>query len=113
MKVDISSGRLVALSLLVAGVACSDAATDVSPPALAKQVAIVANSAAFSDTAWDTFVAQVTLRTSRIDSVGGAVSRESVPLTYVIERHRHGDDWDTQLQIPHQSWMPNDGGAAS
>ncbi|HEX7939162.1 MAG TPA: hypothetical protein VF483_09245 [Gemmatimonadaceae bacterium] len=110
MKVNSSPGRRVArLCLPVLLAACSDGSTDVAAPSRPAIAAVVPNSVAFTDTAWDTFVAQVTLRTSRVDSVNGPVQRASVPLNYTLERHRRGDDWDTKLRIPRQSWMPSPG----
>jgi hypothetical protein len=84
---------LVALTLFAA-VACDRDADPVTAPAAGRAVS---NAAVADDSAWDTFVADVNLTSTQVDSIG---RRRAFPaLHYHMERSRRGAGWRTQLIV--------------
>jgi hypothetical protein len=103
--------RLSGLTVLaLAAIGCNESpASAPNRPDGARPNQVVASSKAWSDTAWDTFVADISLRVTRLDSAGRAITpRNAPPIRFTLEKRRRGGEWDTRIRVKRDFWTALD-----
>jgi hypothetical protein len=85
------------LILLALVAACSTEDPSPTPPNTPVSRPSLSNAAVADDSAWDTLVADVTVNSTRVDSLGR--SRSFTPIKYHFERSRQGAGWKTEMTL--------------